>query len=236
MEGLISLVDAVVVMVILRDVFPTLWLIPAGQRRHFWLGELTMPQHRQWGRVVGSSAHTDSRMRLTRVTAGFGVLRGSALSVAWPSAARSVHVSGWSVRGHSTERDEAAMNELTRSKADVPKGDAPTELTVRDLDVGDGAENAGIDRVRERPPRSAQELWRHQTWEATQRVEGGGAAGAWHHRPVTRHTDREQADPRTIARSATQWHDQSLRAPAARTVILASVMSRASSRGRTWGV
>ncbi|WP_314612602.1 FKBP-type peptidyl-prolyl cis-trans isomerase [Streptomyces stackebrandtii] len=32
------------------------------------------------------------------------------------------------------------MSELTRPEVEVPEGDAPTELTVRDLVVGDGAE------------------------------------------------------------------------------------------------
>ncbi|MFG2869644.1 FKBP-type peptidyl-prolyl cis-trans isomerase [Streptomyces sp. NPDC048338] len=32
------------------------------------------------------------------------------------------------------------MSDLTRPVIDVPEGDAPTELTIRDLVVGDGAE------------------------------------------------------------------------------------------------
>ncbi|MEU2240957.1 FKBP-type peptidyl-prolyl cis-trans isomerase [Streptomyces sp. NPDC018338] len=32
------------------------------------------------------------------------------------------------------------MSELTKPEVEVPEGDAPTELTVRDLVVGDGAE------------------------------------------------------------------------------------------------
>lgn len=32
------------------------------------------------------------------------------------------------------------MGELTKPEIDVPEGDAPTELTIRDLVVGDGAE------------------------------------------------------------------------------------------------
>ncbi|MEU6026940.1 FKBP-type peptidyl-prolyl cis-trans isomerase [Streptomyces tauricus] len=32
------------------------------------------------------------------------------------------------------------MSELTKPEVDVPEGDAPTELTIRDLVVGDGAE------------------------------------------------------------------------------------------------
>ncbi|MFI7356402.1 FKBP-type peptidyl-prolyl cis-trans isomerase [Streptomyces avidinii] len=32
------------------------------------------------------------------------------------------------------------MSELTKPDIEVPKGDAPTELTIRDLIVGDGAE------------------------------------------------------------------------------------------------
>ncbi|WP_328485293.1 FKBP-type peptidyl-prolyl cis-trans isomerase [Streptomyces zaomyceticus] len=32
------------------------------------------------------------------------------------------------------------MGELTKPEIDLPEGDAPTELTVRDLVVGDGAE------------------------------------------------------------------------------------------------
>lgn len=46
----------------------------------------------------------------------------------------------WSVRGLLRVREEAAMSELAKPKVEVPKGDAPTELTVRDLVVGDGAE------------------------------------------------------------------------------------------------
>ncbi len=36
--------------------------------------------------------------------------------------------------------DEVGMSELTKPEVEVPEGDAPTELTVRDLVVGDGAE------------------------------------------------------------------------------------------------
>ncbi|MFJ4033430.1 FKBP-type peptidyl-prolyl cis-trans isomerase [Streptomyces griseoluteus] len=32
------------------------------------------------------------------------------------------------------------MSELTKPEVEVPEGDAPTELTIRDLVVGDGAE------------------------------------------------------------------------------------------------
>ncbi|MFB7083392.1 FKBP-type peptidyl-prolyl cis-trans isomerase, partial [Streptomyces sp. NPDC056308] len=32
------------------------------------------------------------------------------------------------------------MSELTKPEIDLPKGDAPTELTIRDLVVGDGLE------------------------------------------------------------------------------------------------
>ena len=35
---------------------------------------------------------------------------------------------------------EAVMSELTKPVVDVPEGEAPTELTTRDLVVGDGAE------------------------------------------------------------------------------------------------
>lgn len=36
--------------------------------------------------------------------------------------------------------NEAAMSELTKPSIDLPEGDAPTELTTRDLVVGDGLE------------------------------------------------------------------------------------------------
>ncbi len=36
--------------------------------------------------------------------------------------------------------NEAAMSELTKPGIDLPEGDAPTELTIRDLVVGDGLE------------------------------------------------------------------------------------------------
>lgn len=36
--------------------------------------------------------------------------------------------------------NEAAMSELTKPGIDLPEGDAPTELTTRDLVVGDGPE------------------------------------------------------------------------------------------------
>ncbi len=38
------------------------------------------------------------------------------------------------------ESDEAAMSELTKPEIEVPEGDAPQELAVRDIVVGDGAE------------------------------------------------------------------------------------------------
>lgn len=36
--------------------------------------------------------------------------------------------------------NEAAMSELTKPEIDLPEGDAPTELTIRDLVVGEGLE------------------------------------------------------------------------------------------------
>lgn len=44
------------------------------------------------------------------------------------------------VRGLPRESDEAAMSELTKPVVGIPEGDAPSELTIRDLVVGDGAE------------------------------------------------------------------------------------------------
>lgn len=38
------------------------------------------------------------------------------------------------------QANEAAMSELTKPEIDLPEGDAPTELTIRDLVVGDGLE------------------------------------------------------------------------------------------------
>lgn len=49
-------------------------------------------------------------------------------------------MSDWPVRGLPTENDEAAVSEPTKPKVDVPEGDAPTELSIQDLVVGDGAE------------------------------------------------------------------------------------------------
>ncbi|GAA3167147.1 FKBP-type peptidyl-prolyl cis-trans isomerase [Streptomyces ramulosus] len=49
-------------------------------------------------------------------------------------------MSGWPVRGPATESAEAAVSEPTKPEVVVPEGDAPTELTVQDLVVGDGAE------------------------------------------------------------------------------------------------
>ncbi|GGY61676.1 peptidyl-prolyl cis-trans isomerase [Streptomyces omiyaensis] len=38
------------------------------------------------------------------------------------------------------ESDEAMMSEPTKPEVEVPEGEAPTELTIRDLIVGDGPE------------------------------------------------------------------------------------------------
>ncbi|GAA3482292.1 FKBP-type peptidyl-prolyl cis-trans isomerase [Streptomyces yanii] len=42
--------------------------------------------------------------------------------------------------GFRRRANEAAMSELTKPEIDLPEGDAPTELTIRDLIVGDGLE------------------------------------------------------------------------------------------------
>lgn len=42
--------------------------------------------------------------------------------------------------GFRQRANEAAMSELTKPEIDLPEGDAPTELTIRDLVVGDGLE------------------------------------------------------------------------------------------------
>lgn len=42
--------------------------------------------------------------------------------------------------GFRAESNEDAMNELTKPEIELPGGDAPEELTIRDLVVGDGAE------------------------------------------------------------------------------------------------
>lgn len=42
--------------------------------------------------------------------------------------------------GFRRRANEAAMSELTKPEIDLPEGDAPTELTIRDLVVGDGLE------------------------------------------------------------------------------------------------
>lgn len=42
--------------------------------------------------------------------------------------------------GLPLESDGAAMSELTKPEVQVPEGEAPAELTIRDLVVGDGAE------------------------------------------------------------------------------------------------
>ncbi|TXS20002.1 FKBP-type peptidyl-prolyl cis-trans isomerase, partial [Streptomyces sp. adm13(2018)] len=44
------------------------------------------------------------------------------------------------VRGPPEDRNETAMSEPTKPEVQVPEGEAPTELTVRDLVVGDGPE------------------------------------------------------------------------------------------------
>ncbi|MER8032077.1 FKBP-type peptidyl-prolyl cis-trans isomerase [Streptomyces bauhiniae] len=49
-------------------------------------------------------------------------------------------MAGWSVRRLSVKSDEVAVSELTKPEVHVPEGDAPAELTVRDLVIGDGAE------------------------------------------------------------------------------------------------
>lgn len=47
---------------------------------------------------------------------------------------------GRSVPGLPAESSEAAMSEPTKPRIDVPEGTPPTELTVRDLVIGDGPE------------------------------------------------------------------------------------------------
>lgn len=42
--------------------------------------------------------------------------------------------------GFRRKANEDAMSELTKPEIDLPEGDAPTELTIRDLVVGDGLE------------------------------------------------------------------------------------------------
>jgi FKBP-type peptidyl-prolyl cis-trans isomerase len=42
--------------------------------------------------------------------------------------------------GFRRRANEAVMSELTKPEIDLPGGDAPTELTIRDLVVGDGLE------------------------------------------------------------------------------------------------
>lgn len=42
--------------------------------------------------------------------------------------------------GSRLRANEAVMSELTKPEIDLPEGDAPTELTFRDLVVGDGLE------------------------------------------------------------------------------------------------
>lgn len=42
--------------------------------------------------------------------------------------------------GFRRRANEAAMSDLTKPEIDLPEGDAPTELTIRDLVVGDGLE------------------------------------------------------------------------------------------------
>lgn len=49
-------------------------------------------------------------------------------------------MSGRPVRGIPVASDGTVMSELTKPGIEVPGGDAPTELTVRDLVVGDGPE------------------------------------------------------------------------------------------------
>lgn len=47
---------------------------------------------------------------------------------------------GRSVSGPPAESSEATMSEPTKPQIDLPEGAPPTELTVRDLIVGDGPE------------------------------------------------------------------------------------------------
>jgi FKBP-type peptidyl-prolyl cis-trans isomerase len=42
--------------------------------------------------------------------------------------------------GFRRRANEAGMSELTKPEIDLPEGDAPTELTIRDLVIGDGLE------------------------------------------------------------------------------------------------
>lgn len=49
-------------------------------------------------------------------------------------------MSGRPVQGIPVASDGTVMSELTKPGIEIPAGDAPTELTIRDLVIGDGAE------------------------------------------------------------------------------------------------